>query len=119
MRAPYLPSPNCSTPPPQRREAIADGEWRKNGLNVFIRGFSAPRGKYKVTLRTSRQVVARVDGEGVSGRGEADASGDGEGVGAKAIVTRHEEVEDQWMVSYVLAPPAVRDDPCKMSRAEK
>lgn len=81
----------------QRREAITDADWRKSSLNTYIRGFDAPRGAYKLRVCTSAWK------EEVGG-GNSRGTGEGEGQG------RLEEVEDQWILSYVLAPPDVRLD---------
>lgn len=107
-----IPTPWPSTPfvgTPQRRDAIADLDWRKSGLNVLFRGFAPPRGKYKVILRTSKRGVEIEEGSTANeGKEEKTSAEEGKGGGGRGRVSRMEKVEDEWIVSYVLAPPAVR-----------
>ena len=102
------PPPRLPTPPltlaEQRREAVTDAEWRKSSLNLMFRGFVAPRGTYKVTVcsATVKEKWRDDVGGGGGGRGGWGARG------REAVVERQvEEVEDQWILSYVLAPPDV------------
>lgn len=92
----HRPPPGNSIDSTQRREAITDADWRKSSLNVYIRGFPAPRGTYNVRVRTTAR------GGEVSGGGSGGRGGPGREEG------RQEEVEDLWVLSYVLAPPDVR-----------
>lgn len=73
----------------------------------MFRGFSPPRGAYNVTVSTTSVKMGR----------QGDVSGGGVGVEDKEgmrgvatdVVESLEEMEDQWVVSYVLAPSDVRN----------
>ena len=96
----------------QRRDALTDTEWRKSGLNVMFRGYVSPRGTYKVTVCSSTIKEKWKDGGGGGGGvGVGRGMGRGAGRGARgreAVVERRlEEIEDQWILSYVMAPPEV------------
>lgn len=67
----------------------------------MLKGFSAPRGTYGVVVTTSRVKDDQED----SSKGGMDAGGEEvEVVGPWRPAT---QVEDHWVVSYVLAPPSV------------
>lgn len=63
----------------------------------MFRGYAAPRGTYKVMVNTTTTKEDKGDGVRTVGDGERSKGGD-----------RIQEMEDQWLLSYVLAPPAVR-----------
>lgn len=91
--------------------AVADADWRKSSLNVFIMGFPAPRGVYKLSVVTSswkedrRDAVSAGGGSKIAGGGVAGQGGGGAKEEGRQM--QLEEVEDLWVLSYVLAPPDV------------
>lgn len=110
-----LPSPAHFTSTPlsspaigskQRREAVTGADWRKSSLNVIIRGFLAPRGTYNLRVCTTAWREERREGTGGNSGGRG-GEGAREG-GRRQGQGRLEEVEDLWVLSYVLAPPDVR-----------
>lgn len=81
---------------------------------MYIRGFPAPRGAYSLrvctTAREDERREARVSGgnSGGGGRGAGGREEGRQGQGQGQRQRRLEEVEDLWVLSYVLAPPDVR-----------
>ncbi|CAM9350980.1 unnamed protein product [Scytosiphon promiscuus] len=101
----------------KRREVVRDAEWRKSGLNVYLRGFTAPRGTYKLVVCTS----SWKEGDGLrDGGGGSSSSTSAAGSKSSVVVKggkrhgdgagrRHlEDVEDTWVFTYVLAPQDAR-----------
>lgn len=82
-----------------------DPEWRRNSLSVLFKGFASPRGAYNVTVSTS---TSRDDEErGREGKAAGGKGGKDEGGKGVPKLWRAAEVEDQWLVSYVLGPTSV------------
>lgn len=93
-----------------------DTEWRKSSLNVYLRGFTAPRGTYKLVVCTSswkeEDGLRDSGGDAASAAGAGASDGSGVGKGAKGDSggggRRHiEDVEDLWVFTYVQAPQDV------------
>lgn len=108
-----LPPPPPSLPTTeQRREVAKDAEWRKSSFNVYLRGFTAPRGTYKIAVCTSswkEEDVPR-DGPGsistnaTAGSSSSAVAKGGKGDDGGGGRRRLEDVEDLWILTYVLAP---------------
>lgn len=98
--APLLRAPRMKT---QRRLTAADTEWRKSSLSVLFKGFQPSRGTYSVIVTTTTMTEGRpsaISDGASSGGGSKDS-------GIKGGTVRMREVDDKWVLSYVLAPPTV------------
>lgn len=74
---------------------------------MYIRGFPAPRGCYKLSVCTSSWRDERRDDDNKGNRAAAGGGGGGGWAQGERSRRRLEEVEDLWVLSYVLAPPEV------------